>query len=96
MNTHTLTHSHAHTLTHSLSPLRPPPTLPSAVAGQSAGAILRVDTLPEAFYGLDSRPNWNAMGRLYVHGPSGNVAVGDISKAGLGTRCHSLGTAKFC
>jgi len=50
------------------------------VAGQSAGEILRVDVLPPSFYGLDARPNWNAMGRLYVHGPSGNVAVGDISK----------------
>jgi hypothetical protein len=38
-----------------------------------------VDTLPDAFYGLDARPSWNAMGRFYVHGPSGNVAVGDIS-----------------
>ena len=39
-----------------------------------------MDTLPPTFYGLDARPSWNAMGRLYVHGPSGNVAVGDISR----------------
>ena len=39
-----------------------------------------MDTLPPTFYGLDARPSWNAMGRFYVHGPSGNVAVGDISR----------------
>jgi len=64
----------------STSPRVPPSTRASAVAGQAAGEILRVDTLPAAFYGLDARPSWSGVGRLYVHGPSGNVAVGDISR----------------
>ena len=68
------------------SPLTSVPTLasrsdhraraaPSPTRAVSEGDVTRQD--PDT---STTRPSWSGVGRLYVDGPTGNVAVGDIAK----------------
>mmetsp|Transcript_14579 Transcript_14579/g.47860 ORF Transcript_14579/g.47860 Transcript_14579/m.47860 type:complete len:736 (-) Transcript_14579:245-2452(-) len=49
------------------------------VSANSAGDVIRADALPTDASGNVGRPNFSAMGRMFVHGNTGNVGVGDMS-----------------